>query len=78
MHDYYDEASWKELRDVGVPSVNRSGHWQGHSRLRNLATGELTDVETTMFRVKTPQGDKPTCLAILHRTPDSGDRLRRH
>ena len=30
------EDSWKELRDVGVPAVNRSGHWEGRSQLRNL------------------------------------------
>ena len=77
MHDYYGPESWKELRDVAVPAVNRVGHWEGRSRLCHLKTGALIDVHTLMFRVKTPQGDKPTCLAIQHRDAGPNDRLRR-
>ena len=36
LHDYYSEDSWQELRDVAVPAVNRTGHWEGRSRLRNM------------------------------------------
>ncbi len=76
LHDYHSENSWKELRDVGVPAVNRVGHWEGRSQLRHLKTGELLDVQTIMFRLKTPPGDKPTCLAIIHRDAGPWDRLR--
>ncbi len=76
LHDYYSEDSWKELRDVAVPAVNRSGHWEGRSQLRNRKSGELLAVQTIMFRVKTPQSDKPTCLAVLHRDAGPWDRLR--
>ena len=40
LRDYYAEDSWKELRDVAVPAVNRSGHWEGRSQLRNRKTGD--------------------------------------
>ena len=76
LHDYYSEDSWKELRDVAVPAVNRSGHWEGRSQFATARRGELLAVQTIMFRVKTPQSDKPTCLAILHRDAGPGDRLR--
>ena len=39
LHDYYGPESWKELRDAGVPAVNRVGHWEGRSQLRHLKTG---------------------------------------
>ena len=76
LHDYYSDSSWKQLRDVAVPAVNKTGHWEGRSRLRNVKTGALLDVQTIMFRVKLPQGDKPTCLAIIHRDAGPWDRLR--
>jgi len=74
LHHYYSEASWKELRDVAVPAVNKSGHWEGRSSLRNIKSGELLDVQTTMFRVRPARGDKPSRLAIVHR--DAGHLKR--
>jgi two-component system, LuxR family, sensor kinase FixL len=76
LRDCYAEQSWVELRDTAGPAVNRTGRWQGHSRLRNLRTGELIDVETTMLRVKSDEGGRPTCLAIVHRETDEQARLR--
>ena len=37
LRELYAEESWAELRDVAVPAVNKTGHWQGRSRLRNVA-----------------------------------------
>ncbi len=73
LRDLYDEDSWAELRDVAGPAVNKTGRWQGRSRVRNLRTGELIDVETKMFRVKSVAGH--TFLAILHRDADERIRL---
>jgi two-component system sensor kinase FixL len=75
LHEYYSEDSWKELRDVAVPAVNRTGHWEGRGQLRNLKTGELLAVQTIMFRVKPSQSEKLTCLAIVHRDAGPWDRL---
>jgi len=75
LHDYYADESWEELRDVGVPAVNRTGRWEGRSRLRNLQSGELLDVLTSMFRVKDIASGKPTCLAIIHRDAAPWNRL---
>ena len=41
LHDFYADDSWKELRDVGVPAVNRTGHWEGRSQIRNRRTAIL-------------------------------------
>ncbi|MGA2619732.1 MAG: PAS domain S-box protein [Thermoguttaceae bacterium] len=76
LHDWYSDDSWRELRDLGVPAVNKTGFWKGRSRLRNLKTGELTGVQTVMHRVKSPSGERSSCLAIVHRESAELDRLR--
>ncbi len=77
LHDYYSNDSWKQLRRVAVPAVNDTGHWEGQSRLCNVKTGELTDVQTTMFRVKSPQHDKPSCLVVVHRKAGELERAEK-
>ena len=74
LHQLHCEETWAELRDVAVPAVKQHGHWEGPSRIRNLKTGRLTDVQTTMFLVRQPQTERATCLAIVHR--QCGDRRR--
>jgi len=74
LHDYYDDDSWQELRDVAVPAVERLGRWRGQSQLRNIKTGELQDVLTTMLLVKHPHEEKPSCLAIIHN--DAAEQIR--
>ena len=67
LRDYYTDESWTELRDVAVPAVNRSGHWEGKSRLRHAENGRgdrrADDDDAGQARA----GDGPTCLAIVHR-----------
>jgi len=70
LHDCYCDDSWKQLRDVAVPAVNKTGNWKGRSRLRNLQTGNTIDVQTIMSRVRCPQCEKQSCLAIVHRRSD--------
>ncbi len=67
LRNYYDPDSWSQLRDTAVPAVNKTGQWNGVCRLRNLQNGEIIDVQTTMLRVKSPDGVRPTTLAIIHR-----------
>ncbi len=67
LREFYAEESWAELLDAAGPAVNKTGRWEGRSRLRNARTGELIDVDTRMFRVKSDEGGRPSCLAILHR-----------
>jgi two-component system, LuxR family, sensor kinase FixL len=76
LHNFYTEDSWRELRDMAVPGVNRAGQWEGRSRLRNLKTGQQSAVLTFIFRVKIPHGERPSCLAILHRDAEAMNRLR--
>jgi two-component system, LuxR family, sensor kinase FixL len=74
LREFYSEESWMELRDTAQAAVNRAGRWLGQSQLRNVQTGELVDVETKMFRVRSDEGARPTCLAIVHR--ESGEETR--
>ncbi len=66
LRDMYTDESWAELRDAAGPAVNRTGRWEGRSRLRNARSGEVIDVRTKMFRVKPTEAGKPSCLAIVH------------
>ncbi|MCS7305054.1 MAG: PAS domain S-box protein [Thermoguttaceae bacterium] len=72
----YSEASWAELRDVGVPAVNQSGRWKGRCQLRHLGTGQLREYETVLRLVKTAGPERMSCLAILHRPIAEVDRLQ--
>jgi two-component system sensor kinase FixL len=67
LHDFYDEASWAELRDVAVPAVNEVGRWEGRSQLRHAVSGELLPALTTVFAVRRPGAERASCLAIVHR-----------
>ncbi|MBN2475501.1 MAG: PAS domain S-box protein [Pirellulales bacterium] len=74
LHDYYTDESWEELRDVAVPAVKETGLWEGQSQIRNVQTGKLVYVLTTMLLVRGSHSDKPSCLAIIHR--DASDQIR--
>jgi two-component system sensor kinase FixL len=76
LREFYSEESWNELRDTAGPAVNRSGHWQGRSRLRNAQTGEFVDVHTEMFRVKPERPGRSSCLMIVHRAAGDDGRLQ--
>ncbi len=67
LRDYCSEESWTELRDVGVPAVNKTGRWEGSCRLRDCKHDKLIDVDTTMLKVRGLTSDAPACLAIIHR-----------
>ena len=76
LRDFYSEESWRELRDVAVPGVNKTGTWEGRSRLQNVKTHQQSSVVTYMYRLKIPPGDRTSCLAIVHREAESMNRLR--
>jgi two-component system sensor kinase FixL len=76
LRDFYSDESWRELRDVAVPGVNKTGQWEGRSRLQNVKTHQQTSVQTLMYRLKIPQTERTSCLAIVHREAESESRLR--
>jgi two-component system sensor kinase FixL len=77
LHDFYPADSWAEIRDVAVPSVNKTGSWQGRSRLRNLQTNELIEVQSSMLRLRSPEPSGPSTLAIIHRPQEDFDDRER-
>jgi two-component system, LuxR family, sensor kinase FixL len=76
LHDFYNDESWRVLRDIAVPAVNKTGQWEGRSQLRNITSGQESTVFTFMFRVKMPQAERSSCLAIMHRDAEASNRLR--
>ncbi len=76
LREFYAEESWNELRDTAGPAVNKSGRWQGRSRLRNVQSGKFVDVYTEMFRVKPERAGRSSCLMIVHREAGEQAQLR--
>ncbi|MDZ7620400.1 MAG: PAS domain S-box protein, partial [Patescibacteria group bacterium] len=75
LHRFYTEAAWRELRDEAVPAAREHGVWEGTSQIQNIETRSTTDVHTTVYLVKSAQGGKPACLAIVHRDDSRRARL---
>ena len=77
LRDLYDDRSWTELRNVAVPKVNKSGHWEGRGRLCNVDSGEMIEVHARMFRFKSSEAGRPVCLALVHRRIEEESDLRK-
>jgi len=67
LRDFHPEEAWTTLYETAVPEVNQTGRWQGRSQLCQMQTGQVIDVETTMFLIRPPRPGKPACLAVVHR-----------
>jgi len=76
LRELYTEESWAEIRDVAEPAVNKKGRWQGQCHLKNQRTGDLIDVQTEIVHIRSSEGSRPSCLAIIHREVDEKARLQ--
>lgn len=76
LRELYAEESWIELRDVAVPAVNKTGCWEGRSRLRNAKNGEYVEVLTKLRRLRSQDLERPTCLMFLHRQANDESNLK--
>ena len=84
LKEYHEPEFWAELRDSALPAVKQNGHWKGRGQLRIAGSNDRIDVDTTVLLVSDSgnrdsssngaDGDKPLCLAIVHR--DCGRLLR--
>ena len=61
---------------MAVPGVNKTGQWEGRSRLQNVKTSSRPASTLTCSALKIPQAERSSCLAIVHREAESVDRLR--
>ena len=61
--DFHPEATYVELRDAILPSVLKTGRWEGELQLRHIKTGDPIDVEARIFAVKSPSDGRVLCLA---------------
>jgi len=76
LRELYTEDSWAKLRDVAVPAVNKTGHWEGLSQLRNFKTGELIEVHSQLLRLKSSGSVGSTSLMFFHRLIDERKSLQ--
>ena len=73
--DFYSEATYAELRDAILPSVLKTGTWEGELQLRHFKTGDPIDVEARIFVVKSPSDGGVLCLATVMRDIREHKRL---
>ena len=65
--DYVTEAAYVEFRDAILPSVLKTGRWEGELQLRHIKTRDPIDVEGRIVAVKSPSDSGILCLATLMR-----------
>jgi PAS domain S-box-containing protein len=65
--DYHTEASQQALNEIILPIVKATGHWRGEVEMRNLQTGAIINVDSSIFVVHRPNSDEPLCLAAINR-----------
>ena len=73
LRDLYAEESWTELRDVAVPAVNKTGHWEGRSRLRNAADRRASRRRHQPVSAEVERG-RPAHLPGVSPSPQPTDR----
>jgi PAS domain S-box-containing protein len=67
ISDYYAPDAWEQFLDIIMPTVVRSGHWEGEIPLRHFKTGCLIDMQMSIFVVRHPQTGEPMCYATVQR-----------
>jgi hypothetical protein len=63
----YNEKAWAEMRESFERVLACTGHWEGESYFRHLATESSIAVHMHSFLVKHPQTGAPMCLAAVAR-----------
>ena len=74
MQAFHPEDYWEEIRDTGMSTAKRTGHWKGRGQLYVPKSDNLIDVETTMLAIDDEESGEPICMAVAHR--DCGHLLR--
>jgi PAS domain S-box-containing protein len=67
LKELYDAESWELLRETAVPEVKKSGRWRGTCRLWNRQTAESIEADAQLYRIKSNDGEGPSCLVFVHR-----------
>ena len=76
LKDFYSEESCARAARRGRAGREQDRHLGRRSRLQNVKTRQQSNVLTYMYRLKTAQGKRASCLAIVHREAESMSRLR--
>jgi two-component system sensor histidine kinase/response regulator len=74
---FLPETASRERRDVEVPAVMKTGHWESESQFLNLKTLELIDVDVSNSLVIDPQTGQPLCLSVIARDITQRNRAER-
>jgi two-component system, cell cycle sensor histidine kinase and response regulator CckA len=61
--DFLSEDFRPAFRDLVLPALMATGHWEGEVRFRNARTGEEPHVLQTLFLVRDPGKAAPLCIA---------------
>lgn len=67
IFDYHTEESKVRFREIAVPALMTTGHWEGEGQFCHFKNGKLIDVYITVFLVKNPKSGEPLCIATVTR-----------
>ena len=63
LADFLSEDFRPAFRDLVLPALMATGHWEGEVRFRNPGSGNDLEVFQTLFLVKDPGDAAPLCIA---------------
>ena len=67
ISEFHPETVWSQFRDVVLPELANSGHWEGQSQFRNFRTNQLIDVQMSVFLVRNPESGVPLFICTVTR-----------
>ncbi len=73
---YFDDATWSHLKAEAIPRLKSSDFWSGEGKLRNFISGDLIEVEISIFVVRDPRTNEALCIATVQH--DIRQRKRAH
>lgn len=65
LSDFYQSGEWQLIRDEGLPSALREGHWSGNTKIRRK-NGEPLPISQSIFSHVTSDG-KPYAFSTIWR-----------
>ncbi|MEB3828145.1 PAS domain S-box protein [Phormidium sp. CCY1219] len=64
---FLSPETWVQYRNTVIPSVRKTGHWQGETQLRHLQSDRLIHMQTSVFLVRHLDSGEPMCFATVQR-----------
>ncbi|MBW3577964.1 MAG: PAS domain S-box protein [Actinobacteria bacterium] len=67
VRDFFTEATWARLRQSVFATVLEDGSWTGEGQLRHLGSGEVIDVDMSVFAIRAAESGEPVAIGTVQR-----------